>query len=306
MAESSAVASLLPENMIQGGLADDFDGVITSATFAPWDYAGKLDHHVLAVHLVIKPDEGDEGDVDAWYSAGDLDSFMPSKDGSTPVDTSDFGQEGVPFEKVEGFFALRVGKKEGLNNNTNFAQFVGAALEAGFPKEKVSADIRFLVGTHAHFNRIQQKKRAGLVKAQPEGQQKRGGEVLVITEFKGFTGGAGAGKSSTSGGGGLKKPSAASTSAPATTTAPSTSTAPTTGDLDTALIAVVSEVIAGQAEGVSKTKLPPAALKSLKPADKGKGVKRITEAAFLESAGDGSDGKPWAFDAESGTLFPLG
>ena len=49
------VASMNPDNFVSGGLMDDFDGVITKARFAPWDYDGKIDHHVLAVAVSITP-----------------------------------------------------------------------------------------------------------------------------------------------------------------------------------------------------------------------------------------------------------
>lgn len=308
-----SVASLLPENMAQGGLADDFDGVITRARFAPWDYNGKIDHHVLAAHVTIKPD-GDEPEVDVYLSAGNLDEFMPSNDGEKPVNTDNFGvKDGEgnpvePFENFEGLYAVRVGKKEQLNNNSNFAQFMAALLEAKFPKDKVTASLSFMEGAYGHFNRIAQKKRQGLVRAQAEGQQQRQNDVLVMTEFKELRA---AGKSAPTTapkatGGGLKKgPSTASAPAAQPAASPASTGSTVAGGLDEKLTAIVNNAVAGAAEGLAKTKLPPIALAGLTGAEKGKGVSRVTNVEFLTSAGDGSDGKNWVFDAESGTLFGL-
>lgn len=296
--DASKIASLNPDNMIAGGLADDFDGVIKKVRFVPWNYVGTRDEYSLAVAVTITPDpvSGEEEFVQ-HYSAGELDNFVPSMDGDNPVPLDGYGTEeyGDP-EQAEGIYAFKVGKKEGLSNSSNWAQFIIKALEANFPKDKLSAAASMFEGVIAHFNRIPQKKRAGLVKAEVPGQEKkRANDILVITEFKGFKAMSGQTPAAAA-----KKTTIAAKTTPAVTSTPAT-TAVTGGgsDLDTKLIAIiVAGVAAAGDEGLSKAKLPSLALKGLAGADKGKGVKRVVDADLL-----GTEGNGWIYDAESGMLY---
>ena len=52
-ASDSPVASLLPDEMIAGGLADDFDGIVRMARYAPFDYLGTIDQPVLSSLLKV-------------------------------------------------------------------------------------------------------------------------------------------------------------------------------------------------------------------------------------------------------------
>lgn len=283
-----------PDNMIAGGLMDDFDGTITKVRLVPWDYNGKLQNHVLAAAVTIKPEDGDE--FVQHYSAGDLENFVPSNDGENGVDLS-----GDDPEAMEGIYALRVGKKEGLSSSSNWAGFIKAALDAGFPVSALTAAVSCFEGVVAHFNRIPQKKRAGLVKpAEADGQKARSNDILVITEIK--SGPTTAGTKPAAG----SKPTAPATSAsskPSTAapkTAAATPAAPAAGDLDSKLVEIVRAAIKGQEDGITKDKLPSAALKGLSGAEKGKGVKRIVDPEFL----NGYE-QFWAFDAESGLIISV-
>lgn len=318
MVDFSKLASNNPENMVQGGLADDFDGVVVKARYAPWNYEGKLDHYILAVRLEIRPD-GEAEVFNAWYSAGDLEQYMPSNDGENPVNTEGFGTPGFNMEQVDGIYAIRVGKKEGLSNNSNWAQFMGGALEARLPKDRLSPDVRFMEGVHGHWNRIAQKKRAGLVKAVAPGAEanQRQKEILALTEFKGIVDPNTKLAAKPSPFGAASTPPGLPSSAPAVATSsgfptssptpatPAASTAPATagagGDLDSKLVAIVSDALKSAPEGLSKTKLPPLALQKLNGAEKGKGVSRIVNSEFLAS-----QPTAWAFDPESGMLYALG
>lgn len=285
---SSKVASMNPDSFIQGGLADDFDGVITKVRFCPWNYNGSIDHHVLAVAVTIRPD--DEEEFTQYYSAGDLEQFVPSMDGENGVNLA---AENAEPADLEGIYALRVGKKEGLASSSNWAQFIGAAVEANFPKDRITPDVTFFEGTRGHFNRIPQKKRSGLVQTKPEdGKNNRNKEILVLTEFKSFETTNGNGKAP------AKAKAAAKT---ASTTSTSTTTASNGNGLDEKLAEIVRGALkkAGD-DGMPKSALPKAALAGLSGADKAKGVKRIVEAEFL-NAYDSF----WAFDADSGTLISV-
>jgi hypothetical protein len=264
-----AVASMNPDNMATGGLKDDFDGEITKVRLVPWDYDGKIDHHILAVAVTIQPD-GEEV-FTQHYSCGELEHFQPSKDGKTPVDL-----EGGEGEDLEGVYALRVGRRDQLNNNTNWAHFIGAALDAGFPKENLGAAVTFLEGTYGHFNRIQQKKRSGIVTQQAEGQQARRSDILVITELK-------------------DKPAGAKTSAKA---APATAKPAAASGLDDRLREVVTEAVLASDDGIAKSKLAGIVIKAFQGPDKARAIKRVNEVEFLESS------ETWVYDADSGTLLP--
>lgn len=282
------VASMNPDNMVAAGLMDDFDGTVTKVRLIPWDYDGKIDHHVLAAQVTVKNDDGTE--TVEHLSAGDLELFAPSMDGENPVPLT---KDGATTEELEGVFALQVGKKEALANSTNWAQWIQAALQAGFPPSKLAADVRCFEGVYGHWNRIPQKKRSGLVRPAPAaGERAKSNDILVLTELK--TPPAGTAKPTT----GAVKTAATTSAKPATTTA---TTAPAAGgDLDAKLVEIVRKALVGQAEGLSKSKLPGAALAGLAPADKGKGVKRVVDAEFLSGHED-----LWVFDADSGTVISI-
>lgn len=292
-AATGGVASSLPDEMIAGGLMDDFDGTMNNARFVPWDYNGTLDHDILAVAIDITPEEGEM--FTQHYSAGDLDNFVPSKDGINPVQEGD--------EDPTGPFAVRVGKKEGLSNNSNYATFMMAALEAGLPRERVVAAggaLSFFDGISAHFNRVPQKKRSGIVsQVAADDTKKRNNDILVITEIKSLGETAG------------KKTAAAKPATPAkpAAPAPAKAAAPAAAapapaalaegeSLDDQIVAVVlpSIVEAGE-EGLAKAKLATLVLNAFEGAVKAKAIKRVGEADFLENRDE------WGYDPESGLLY---
>ena len=275
------VASLNPDSFVQGGLADDFDGTIEKARFVPWDYNGNIDHHVLAVAITIKPD--DEDAFVQHYSAGDLEQFVPSQDGETSVDL-----ENGEGEALEGEYALQVGKKEALASSSNFAQFIGAAVEAGFPVADITAACSFLEGHKGHFNRIPQKKRSGLVQSEEQQKKGRASEILVMTEYKGKA--SGGAKAS-----GVKsKPG----SKPAAKPESKASAPAGGGDLDSQIADVIVAEIKKADGTLPKSKVAQAVLKAFTGADKAKAVKRAAEVEFLNSQEE-----RWVFDADSATLI---
>lgn len=179
------VASLDPSEFLQGGLKDDFRGKILEAVYAPWDYDGNIDEPVLAARLTIQAEDEEEPVVQNW-SAGNLDAFVPSEDGKTACDGDEVGP-----------YALRVGKRAQLNNNTNFSHLMQSIIDAGeaskgkhFTRKDLTASLACLVGLDAQWNRVPQKKRAGLADTiDGEGDEKkknRGRDVLVVTEVFGY------------------------------------------------------------------------------------------------------------------------
>lgn len=280
--EAPAFASNLPEDMLQGGLKDDFDGVIEKARYVPWDYNGSLDHHVLAVALTIRP-EGEEPFVQ-HYSAGDLENFVPAAEDGTLVDLDN--GEG---EDLEGVAARRVGKKEQMSSSSNWAAFVSAALDAGFPRTEVSPLITFIEGTSAHFNRIPQKKRSGIVSQAAGGDEKtnRSKDILVITEYKGKA----------AGGAKAAAKAAPKTAAPAAKAAPAAAAAPAGGSLEERVEAVIAG--AATAEGVEKSVITSAIMKGFGGAEKAKALQLLNKSEFLEGA------SAFAFDPDEAKFYSV-
>lgn len=288
------VASINPDNFVAGGLKDDFIGTIKKARFCPWDYNGKLEKgHILAFRCEIAldaeyiDDPKDPNYIQHW-SAGDLDSFVPSMDGETGVDLAAKSDDPNFWD---GVYALQIGKKEGLSNSSNFGFFMRKAIEAKLPSERLVPNVaQAFEGLRCRFNRVPQPKRSGIVKAVKEGDQKRSDDILVITEILGV-GQVSAGSPTPSPAKSASAPSAATPSTPASP--PSTGNA----DLDAALVGIIKEAIRGQG-AVLKGKIAQPVMKSLAPAQKGPGVKRISEKAFLESLTEHGI----LFDAAAGTL----
>lgn len=277
-------ASMRPDEMVAGGLMDDFDGTITKARLVPWDYNGSIDHHVLALALTIKP-EGDDPEFTQHYSTGaELDEFVPSMDGLEPCNL-----ESDNSEDHEGIYAMPVGKKEGLNNNSNMAQFYGAMVDAGFDINSIMPNVDFLEGVGGHFNRMPQKKRSGLMQSKrvdKNGKEKenRNNDILVITELKAK---AKAGKAVPAT---KTKPVAAKASA-------KTAVEEETADGDPLVDIVVAALEAAEDNTITKKSLSALVLKSkIDAKEKGAAVKRVQSDEFLEGS------ERWAYDAEEGTL----
>jgi hypothetical protein len=284
--------------MLQGGLKDDFRGKVMEAAYAPWDYDGNIPDPVLSARLSIQPLDDDgapEGDplVQNW-SAGDLANFVPSEDGKTPCEDGEAGP-----------YALRVGKRAGLNNNTNFAHLMESILDAGeaskgkfFTRQNLTASLECLVGLDAHWDRVPQKKRSGLnaAAAEGEGSNSNRKDVLVVSEVFGY---------------GTKSGKVGGKAAPAKAVAGKKKTEPepeeddeTTGESevsedDSDLRDMVTAIIAAAGDaGIKKGKLVGKVVEAAgKDKRKAAFIKRCTEASFLEA-----DGVAWTLDEDTGVL----
>src|SRR3990167_6700101 len=274
----SPLASLLPDEMVAGGLADDFDGIVREARYAPFDYMGNIEEPVLAIALKIerldvgKGADDDERFIHQFWSAGNMDHFRPSMD----------GKEATPGNGMEigpGVYALRVGQKTALNNNTNAAQLMRSLLDAQFPREKFSPDVRFMEGLKGHWNRLPPDKKGGQFKDQrPEQRDKASKrDVLCLTRFDGFE----------------KGPTTAGTKSSTSTAAVSTSS------VDDKLVEIVTATVKPGAPAIKKTALSGAVLKAAKgDKDVNAMVKRVTSTDFLEGLAEHNI----LFDAEAGTV----
>jgi len=284
VAKSKAV-SFNPDDLVQAGLADDFDGEITEVRYVPWDYDGHLDHHILAARVTIVPDE-DSGfdEFTQHYSAGDLQFFLPSVDGENPVDL-----EADDEDDMAGRFVVPVGRRESLANSSNWAAFVIAAVEAGFPKDQISSDSGVFEGVKGHFNRVPQQKRSG-IQVGDDGDSRRR-EILVLTEVEEAPKKKAAKKKAT------KKTASKKKSTKKAEAEDEDEGAGDGDDLAERLTGVVVEALA-EAEDMtlSKAKLPGIVIKQFDGAEKAKAVKLVSDVAFLE------EGEGWEYDADEGTL----
>jgi hypothetical protein len=257
----AAGISFDPTTFVEGGLIDDFDGVVTEARFVLWDYDGKVQEPVLALRLTIQTDAS-EAPVVQHYSAGDTKYFVPSEDGT---------------------MLLPVGSKTAMNSNTNTAQLLSALVNAGFDRNVMAqaGNILFLEGVNAHWQRVAQPKRTGLTFNSPEGGQQRDKTVLLPVKLLG-----------TAKAGGAAKATAAKTAAPkAAAAAPKAAAAPApaaaaagSDDLDEKLQPIVMGIIA-ESGPTTKQKLSAAVFKAMNgDGDRNKGMKRVAEQSYIDAA----------------------
>lgn len=315
--EESLVVGMNEEEFVAGGLATDFDGEVTEARTVIWNYdngngpkmakiydadgneIGEEAVLTLAVRVAIERADGEAAVVNFW-SAGDPTNFAPSMDGKTPSPVDETGCS-------EGIYFIKVGSKSGLNNNTNYAQALQALADAESQaphlKRARTPDIRFLEGLFGHWERIPQKKRAGVVKPEAEGKARFGApEVLVCTQVKAKPATAPAAKAGPKAVPTKAAPAtpAAKTGAPATVT-PAASSA-NTSDLNDKLMAIVMQAALDAGEdGVAKGKLAAIVLKDpgLTQQERAKGVPIIGSTAFLDA---GFAAQKWIFDADNGLV----
>lgn len=274
-AESAAVG--YDPDLMSSGLKDDFRGKIREAVYAPWDYDGNIEHPVLAVRLTIDIEDEDDPLVQYW-SAGDITAFAPSQDGKEPCEEGGVGP-----------YAVKIGKRTTLSGSTNFASLMKSIMDAGaasgkFGREQItSPSLEHLEGLDAHWNRVPQQKRSGMV-GQGEGKPK---DVLVVTEIYGY------GEEEAE----PAKKGAAAKAAPAKPAKGKPAPAEDEDeedDLDSTLNDIIVEALA---EGkIKKSKLPALVLGKMgKSPQKAAAVQRVTKADFLKAG-------PWEYDEDSGTL----
>jgi hypothetical protein len=107
--------------------------------------------------MVETSEEGAELDHEQYLSLGGANDFVPSDD---------------------GLGLMKIGTKDAIVKNTNFAAFMQSVMDAGFPPERVKDnDISFLEGLKCHVTRKV---------VQREGMEKRDGReatVLVVDKL---------------------------------------------------------------------------------------------------------------------------
>lgn len=303
------VAGNDPDMFVQGGgLPSDFEGTCVEARVCPWDYNGKVQPPILGVRVTVRPDPGQEEivgegspDVVAYYSAGDLGAFVPSMDGENPsVDADNYyatNDNGVQVlnPEADGIYFLKVGAKAGISNQSNWAQAVGAMLDAEFPRAKLTPAVTFIEGVHGKWARVPQIKRSGIVGADPNKKN----DILVLTAITPAPATAATRPAPATVAPGAKpatRPTAATTPTPAAPAA-------TGGALDNDLNELVIAHLRAVGGSAKKSALAGYVVKNATGLTKTKGVKRVTEIDFLSRWNEEGEATPrWFYDADAGEL----
>jgi len=144
--------SIRPSDMVDsGGAPVDRNMAIASAKFVIFQYTKKDGSPALkpdgtpakttAAQLMLVDDDGNENEQN--YSAGDPERFVPSQDGKTLVSVSG---------------------AESISKSCNFHILMNALVNAGYPENKLDADISTLDGLYAFWIGVPEPKRPGLVR----------------------------------------------------------------------------------------------------------------------------------------------
>lgn len=138
--------SLKPTDAVEGGGAPiQLNLTVKTARFVVWDYDGKAPPSV-ATRLLLVDDHDHE--YTQYYSAGSPERLTPTPDGHH-------------LKSLKG--------QEGFNKSTNTFLLFKAIVDAGFPLNKLAADITVLEGLYAYWDALVVEKRAGLAGSK-EGQ----------------------------------------------------------------------------------------------------------------------------------------
>ena len=147
--------SIRPSTMVEGGaIPVNQNLTLKEARFNLFDYQGKAPV-TTACRLVLVSDSDEE--YEQQYSVGNPDRFQPSEDGKTLV---------------------AVGEAVALNKSCNFAVLMDALVNAGFPENKLGADISALDGLYAYWIGVPEPSRAGI--ARTAEQEARGARVVLV------------------------------------------------------------------------------------------------------------------------------
>lgn len=131
-----------PESFVQGGLINDVDVEIVSASYVMWDYDGRLKDRQLAVHCELKNLDTDEV-IENYWSAGK--DFEPADD--------------------EGAFVKPTGAATQLRKGSNWHAFLTSLVNnAGMPAGALDGEhgIKALEGSRMHVVRVPAPERVGL------------------------------------------------------------------------------------------------------------------------------------------------
>lgn len=282
----SQVASMNPDDMVQGGLPTDFHAVISRVRAVPFDYNGKLTAQgkppIISVAVTYTPDEesGLEPFTQNYSAGGNINDWQPSNDGVNSVPDAE------KMEEMEGIYIRRTGNKQQLNKNSNWHQFLTSLRQSGF-KEAFPANLDGYEGIKGLFQRVPQEERKGMP-TEP-GEQQR--QVLVCTAYEGRATAASTGASKPATKAGAKAAPAGATAATSASAAGSNGNA-----LDDQISAIIVEAIRAAGGTLPKSEVGKALMKGLPGDVKAKGVKRGSSVDYLQAS------EVWLYDGDEATL----
>lgn len=145
-------ASFLPETFVSGGAVPDGHYKIQSAKTVRFNYGG-AGPETPALEVTFEAEDGSL--TSQCYSAGKIDSLIPSEDGKR--------------------FVHPTGEAPKINRGSNFALWVGALVAAGFPGEKLGdGDVGAFEGLSVDIENRPVPVRAGL-------QQREGKTIPLVS-----------------------------------------------------------------------------------------------------------------------------
>lgn len=259
------LVSILPSDMVSGGLISDLDVTFESALFTIFDYQGKADPRVC-LKIDMKDDE--DNLHEQYFSAADPKHFAPSEDGQGIVAVSDKGA---------------------LVKGSNYDGFMTSLINAGFPASKLRDGVSGIVGTKVHVVRKAAPKRAGIIN-QPGGEN-REQTVLLVDKIISLPG-EGAKKA------GPKAVTSPAKGAVATKTAPAVAAATGGGDEDVLTELVRTKLSEAGDDPVTTKELVAYVFKNAK-GNKKVMTQRVASAEFLEA---GMEAGSWLYDADTNSV----
>lgn len=255
--------SFNPDDATAGGNLNDIDATIVKAEVVSFDYNGKAEEPLCCLALTYLPDTAEDKDdvIVDYIKLGKMTELAPSKEGT----------RAVPITKTS------------FHTKSKIMAFFRAAVTAGVPKNKLSADVSVLTGLRVHLVTME---------IPGEGTDKSGNKIkdskltfiskLLDTKAPAISGGT-------------AKPAAAKkgAAAPAATAAPTpaTTTAAPEGAEDEAVNQTLA--ILGDKNGkVGKSSLPGEMFRRIKDT--------TTRNAVIKLVGNndwlGNGDRPWKFE----------
>lgn len=267
--EQTSAVSFNPDDASAGGFLNDIDATIVKAEVVSYDYNGKTQdgEPVCCLAITYRPfdAESDEDQSIDYIKLGKMTEIVPSKD----------NKSAVPITKTK------------FHVKSKIMAFWRAAVEAGFPKNKVGTDVSVLDGLHVH-----------LISLVVPGNEKDGIKDSKLTVFakildKGPSGTAvkggakpGAAKSTKAAAGGgttSPAPAAAAAAAPA---------AAVDADVETEAITTLLTILEGKGGKVAKSSLPGEVFRRIKDtAIRNAVLKIVNSNEWL-----GAEDRPWSFE----------
>ena len=137
---------------------------VAEARFALFDYQGKAPPTTAAKVTLV-----DDDNVESiqHYSVGDPSRFVPSQDGKT---------------------VIPVGTATTLAKSCNFMILMDNMVSAGFPENKLGADITAIEGLYAYWIGVPEPKRSGLSRTEEQAKKAESRVICVPSQIHNLPG----------------------------------------------------------------------------------------------------------------------